>query len=196
MKRAIDNFRRSIQKVRDLDGLYSTLSIQTTKGVDLSDLLRAEIVLAASALDYFVHEITVLGMLDCYNGHREVTESFAKFPIPLGMVKNLSTESIESEIRLKHSYKSFQTPDKIADAIRLFNSTPVWEHVANELGIDQKEIKDKLKLIIDRRNKIVHEADIKPSYLLEYWEIQQSDAQESVDLIEKIAGSIFTLIES
>jgi hypothetical protein len=66
-------------------------------------------------------------------------------------------------VREKHSWLSFQHPDRIADAIRLVSSVKLWEEVGNELGISAKDAKLRLELIVDRRNKIAHEADMDPT---------------------------------
>ena len=63
MKPAFDQFRTNIVRVRNLGSIVDALASQTTGVLDLSDVLRAEIVLAVSALDQFVHEIVRLGML-------------------------------------------------------------------------------------------------------------------------------------
>ncbi|MEY3827430.1 MAG: hypothetical protein RLZZ148_2249, partial [Cyanobacteriota bacterium] len=57
MQSALDQFYISIQRVRDLIALYHSLTAQTTSAVDLSDILRSALVLAVSALDYYIHEV-------------------------------------------------------------------------------------------------------------------------------------------
>lgn len=52
-----DQFRANAQRVKDLSGLYTTLGTITTQALDLSDILRAEIVLIVSAFDYYVHDV-------------------------------------------------------------------------------------------------------------------------------------------
>ena len=57
MQSALDQFYISIQRVRDLIALHHSLTAQTTSAVDLSDILRSALVLAVSALDYYIHEV-------------------------------------------------------------------------------------------------------------------------------------------
>jgi hypothetical protein len=60
--------------------------------LDLSDILRAALVLTVSALDYYVHEVVTLGMLEIHRGERlEPTPSanssqsaFSRFQVSLG----------------------------------------------------------------------------------------------------------------
>ncbi len=62
MHQAIDQFRSNIERVKALGTLHDALKKQITVVVDLSDLLRAELVLAVSALDQFVHEVGNRGL--------------------------------------------------------------------------------------------------------------------------------------
>src|SRR6516164_2482960 len=123
MQAAIEAFTASMRRARSLHGLHDIFSKQVTEVIDLSDILRAVIVLAVSALDHYVHELARLGMLECVAGTRKCTDAFNRFPLPIsiaGALSNPSTaqQSIEAEIRSKHSFVSFQHPDRIAEAIR------------------------------------------------------------------------------
>ena len=183
-------------RVRQLHALHHSFSKQVTAIVDLSDLLRAEIVLAVSALDYFIHELTRLGMLECFDGTRPVTDAFNRFSLPIGGAEQLASAAtakvfVEGEIRSRHSFLAFQHPDKIADAIRLFSGVKLWEEVAKELGTKADDLKTSLKLIVDRRNKIAHEADIDPSYPDQRWPVDQPMVENILKSIEDIARAIF-----
>ena len=97
---------------------------QTTQALDFSDVLRAEFVLAVSALDYFIHEIVRLGMLDAYRGNRPRTPAFQRFQVSMSSVEVAISDShnetwLEQEIISRHSYQSFQNYQNIADAIRV-----------------------------------------------------------------------------
>jgi hypothetical protein len=195
MQKAIDSFEANMLRVRSLHALYVIFARQVTAAVDLSDFLRAEIVLAVSALDHFIHELTRLGMLECWAGSRRNTDAFNRFPLPIAVAKGLyqstSQQVFEDEIRLKHSFLSFQFPDRIADAVRLFSDVKLWEEVGNELGKEAKTVKSSLVLIIDRRNKIAHEADIDPSYPGQRWPIDSAMVERTCDELEAIARAIF-----
>src|SRR5712692_3792178 len=84
MQRANDVFRANLDRVRAIHGLFLTLSRQVTPALDLTDLLRAEFVLIVSAFDHFVHELTLAGMLETWDGRRAATSAYQRFPIPLG----------------------------------------------------------------------------------------------------------------
>jgi hypothetical protein len=191
MQTAIDAFEESIRRAHDLHALHLSLTQRLTSVVDLSDMLRAEIVLAVSAFDFFIHELTRLGMLECHGAVRRRTEAFNRFQVPMETALGLSNQVLDAEIRTKHSYLSFQQPDKVADAVRLFSGVELWNAVATELGVSAKSIKADLSLVIDRRNKIAHEADIDPSYPGQRWPIDRAQVEYACTLLENIARAIF-----
>lgn len=194
MQTAIDSFASCMQRARSLHGLHAVLSGQITAAVDLSDILRAEIVLAVSAFDFFVHDLTRVGMLECHNGLRPKTDAYNRFQLPMHVATSLSLSALESEIRTRHSYLSFQQPDKVAEAVRLFSDIELWNEVAAECGMAPKVIKQAFSLIIDRRNKIAHEADLDPSYPNQRWPIDRAQVEYIFDLLEKVAQAIFNKI--
>lgn len=249
MQSAIDQFRISIERVRDLISLHNSIKSQATAALDLSDILRAALVLVVSALDYYIHEVVTLGMLEIYRGtrsepsvNRNATQSaFSRFQVSLGnasedrkvaidigswilteiqqnygddflqqsheishlipiisntILNRLNNNSwLEAEIRGSLSYKSFQDPDKIADAIRLISDKKLWDEVANKMGRTTKDIKQQLNFIVDRRNKIAHEADIDPSFGLgNRWPIDELMVNDAVDFIEQVVESIHQIL--
>src|SRR5262249_15833163 len=127
MKTALDIFRANLARVRALHALHLNFSGLVAPIIDLSDLLRAEIVLVVSALDHFVHELARVGMMEIWRGARSATPAYLRFSISLNIATRLTGQSgveghLETEIRTRHGYLSFQQPDDIADAIRLFSS--------------------------------------------------------------------------
>jgi hypothetical protein len=196
MQTALDAFEANLLRARSLHALHQAFSKQVTPAIDLSDLLRATVVLGVSCFDHYVHELTRLGMLECWAGVRKKTDAFNRFPLPISIAGGLANPStakqvIESEIRSKHSYLSFLHPDKVANAVRLFSDVKLWDEVSKELETTSKEAKTSLDLIIDRRNKIAHEADIDPSYPGQRWPIDGALVVGTFDKLEAIARAIF-----
>lgn len=196
MQAALDSFEANMSRVRALLGLYESFSKQVTAAVDLTDLLRAVIVLGVSALDHYIHELARLGMLECWTGTRSTTDAFSRFPLPISTASALSNSAtaiqiLDTEIRSKHGFVSFQHPDKIAEAVRLFSEVKLWDEVGKELGQSAKDVKNALILIVDRRNKIAHEADVDPSYPGQRWPIDSALVSQTLDTLERVARGIF-----
>ena len=58
------------------------------------------------------------------------------------------------------------------------------------MGRPAIDIKNELTLIIDRRNKIAHEADIDPSFPGERWPIAAADVEVVIDFILDVCEAI------
>jgi len=249
MQSALDQFRISIGRVRDLIALHNSVKAQATGALDVSDILRAALVLSVSALDYYIHEVVTLGMLEIHRGNRSeptpsanTTQSaFSRFQVSLGgarqdrltainiaswleadiqqnqgyeflqqsqtvsallptisssiLAKLNSTSWLESEIRERLGYQSFQQADKIADAIRYISDKKLWDEVAIKMRKPAKEMKQQLNSIVDRRNKIAHEADIDPTFNIgNRWNIDETLVGNAVDFIEELVESIHQVL--
>jgi len=201
MLRAIQQFRANIERVQALGGLHGALEQLTTPAVDSTDLLRAQFVMVVSALDHYIHEITRIGMIEVYNGKRPPTNAFLRFQVSMdaamkGFAGPSGTSWLDAEIRERHGFQAFQHPDKIADAVRLFSSCELWPSVSTQMGISVTDVKDQLRLIVERRNKIAHEADLAPSYTgaIVHWPIAPSDSTNAVTFIQDLCEAIHTVI--
>lgn len=206
MQAAIEQFRENLSYVKNLATIHQAFAAgNTTPTSDLSDILRAEMVLTVSALDKFIHDLVRMGMLEILSGHRPPTPAYLRFQFSMEVViftRSNPTEEelldyVGEEIRNRQEWQSFQYPDKIADAIRLISQIDLWKEVANQLGITEaKTVKERLKLFVDRRNKIAHEADNIPTPTLPggRWPIDPALAHEAVEFIEQLAEAIYTLV--
>jgi len=198
MHRAIKQFHQNIVRVRGLGGLFEALDTLTTPAVDATDVLRAQIVMAVSALDHYVHELTLLGMLEVYSGVRPATSSYLRFEAPVATAVPGVTAGgsawFEAGIREKHGFLSFQQPDKVSAAIRLFSPCELWPTVSAAMGVSTDTVKKRLRLVVDRRNKIAHEADLDPSYPGVRWPISLSDVSGVVDFIETICQHVHAAV--
>ena len=101
---------------------------------------------------------------------------------------------LDSEIRRRHSYQSFQHPDKIADAIRLITDVHIWDSVSIEMNMTAKDVKDRLSLIVDRRNKIAHEADQDPSTPGAQWPIDLPLVEDALVFMEGLAAALLSAV--
>ena len=152
MQTAIDQFRLDLERVRNLGSLHSILSTQTTAALDLTDLLRSELVMVVSALDLYIHEVVRLGMLECFRGQRARTDAFHRFQVTLGgTIQAISTPGsdvwLDEQIRDRFGHRSFQQPEDIADAIRHISSVELWNSVASQMQSNSKDVRDRLRLV-------------------------------------------------
>lgn len=202
MLNALAQFNNSIVLIKDNDALYEYLKEAQKLPNDLSDILRAELVYAVSALDKLIHEIVRIGMVQIFLGKRPKTAKFENFSISLKTytaMQNISIEPpeyfFEQEIVIKHKYLSFQEPEKIADALSLiWDEKQKWQKISLSLNIPDDEVKKRLKIIVNRRNQIVHEADIDIQTNIRSG-IDRIDVINDVDFIDELGNSIFNHIQ-
>jgi hypothetical protein len=139
MQQAIQQFRDNLLRAEELGNLARAVQQITTDAIDISDMWRAQIVLGVSALDHFVHELARLGMIEIAKGNRPKTDAYSKFAIPIDSAEQgLAGQShdiwLGGAVRQRHSWLSFQQPDKIADAVRLFSPVGCGKRLANSLA--------------------------------------------------------------
>ncbi len=166
MNNAMTVFNSLIAQCSTTLGIYEYLESNTIP-IDASDLLRWQYVLAVSALDKYIHDIVRIGMVEEFKGNRVVTDSFKGIKLELSnalLIMNSSTPEIDfsNEILKQHSYKAFQDPDKISEALSLiWDEKHKWAVISKNMtsSISEKDLKTQLRNIVIRRNQIVHEGD-------------------------------------
>lgn len=199
MQEAIDQFRANMSRVRDLGRIADALDSQPAQALDSSDILRAEFVLAVSALDQFAHEVARLGMLEAYRGEREKTPRFLRFQISVeaalrGISENPSDKWLNDEIKIRNGFRAFQRPDRIAEAMRLVSDVQIWNEVAGSMGMSPQEVRSRLDIIVVRRNGIAHEADVNPTPYGGLLPIDRQITADAVDFIERVGEGIYAAI--
>jgi hypothetical protein len=158
-----------------------------------------------SALDLYIHELVAQNLLLIFSGARPAAPGFTKLRISgdaLLRIQGANTATdrntaFDLEVRTRLSRVTFQYPDDIADGVRLISPCKLWNDVAIKLGAtaataasNAKLIKTRLSLIVDRRNKIVHEGDLQPGVPRIPWPINQSDVADVSNFIDSIVSAI------
>ena len=100
----------------------------------------------------------------------------------------------DAEIRHRHGFLTFQMPDKVADAIRLISDVKLWAAVAPSFGTTDVAAKTQLKLIVERRNKIAHEADQDPTTPGQRWPIDELLVANAVDFLKRTVAAIHAVL--
>lgn len=166
----IRSFRDSIADAIKLRSLYTHCVDELNLPGDYSDLLRMDIVYCMSALDKLIHDIVNSGMVDIYCGRKAVTQKYLNEPVAISNHISLKTANIpppeivfDGIIRLKLKHRSFLDPEKLADALGLvWNEQNKWDRIATAMQSNKRAVTTELRNIFQRRNAIVHEADIDP----------------------------------
>jgi hypothetical protein len=223
MQTAHNQFLSNIRYIKELDTLYVHLKDTLHLPNDLSDLLRAEIVYAVSALDKLVHELIRIGMLQTFEGSRVRTKSFDNFTLsaktldkirettiqriqkanelqinvnslPFSSMEELPSYWFEQQVVLTHKSEAYQDPEKITRGLSLiWQEEHKWQKIASRMNMPEKDIKTTLINIVTRRHQIVHEADIDFQTHMKT-SIAHQDASYMVDFIERLGIAIYEAI--
>lgn len=209
MYNSYKNFEKNIKDAQKLTSVYNYLTETITVPICFDDLLRAQLVNSLSALDKLIHDLIKIGIIDIFNGLRPPTPKYLAEPLKLEIYHELSNSNsgmdaidllarasiFEKAITEKLKFVSYQDPSKISDGLGYITSEKFkWKVISQHLSMDENTVKTQLKLIVSRRNSIVHEADINPQNL-DKISIIQSDCEESMDFILKCGEAIYLLVK-
>jgi hypothetical protein len=193
----ISLFRQNISYARDLIATAAALRATVTAAINTDDLLRSALVQGVSAFDHFVHEEVRARMIETQLGNHQRSKGYDRFRVSLSSVnsalRNGGASWLVEEIREQHGYLSFQQPDKVADAFRYVTDASLWVDVAAHMGKKPEDVKRQLKLIVDRRNKIAHEADTDPTPPRSRYPISDTAVRDSLDFLEQVVDAMFAV---
>ncbi len=189
--------------------LHGYVIAQATGALQPDELLRAEWAARISALDLYVHELVTTHLIGIFAGARAVCPGFSRFQVSGDAVMRIQAAStpaeraaaFELEVRTRLSRITFQAPDDIADGIRMVSTCSLWNEVALRLGATAAsvttvagDLRRKLSVIVDRRNKIVHEGDLQPTVPRTPWPISRSDLTDVATFIGSIVSAIDAIV--
>ncbi|SHK87581.1 hypothetical protein SAMN05720469_12150 [Fibrobacter intestinalis] len=203
MKTAWNEFKNNIEDVKKIGAVYTQLvDIAPLMKEDLADLLRTQLVNAISAFDRLLHEYVRIGLLRQLSGLaplKKITKNFMIDSDSFLSLMNLGTSPqdlvtkqriIESRINYVLKFMTFQDPKKISEALSyIWDEEHKWQTLATELGKRQEDVISQLKLYVDRRNMIVHEADYDMA-IPGRRPISSSIAQDCISFIYSLARQI------
>ncbi|OZI46590.1 hypothetical protein CAL25_17970 [Bordetella genomosp. 5] len=179
--------------------------IAQTAATDVDDLLRAEWAARVAALDLYIHELVAERMVAIFAGQLAEPKAFSKLSLPVSVCERIrsatsapdAVAAFDLEIRRQLTLVTFQFPDQIADGIRMTSDVELWKAIAQNQGATTratdskaKAIRANLKLIVERRNKIVHEGDLAPSFPRAPWPIGQVELANAAAFLLALVTSI------
>ncbi|MCG3877900.1 HEPN domain-containing protein [Psychrobacter sp. Ps6] len=206
MYNSYKNFLKNIEDVKSLTTVYSYLTNNVTVPLCFDDLLRAQIVNSLSAFDKLIHDLVRIGIVEIFKGSRIATPKYLSEPLKMDIyhkISNINSTTIEAEFEKlsifeqsiydKLKFISYQDPSKISDGLSyIVSDNSKWFKISEHMSMKESEIKTQLKLIVSRRNSIVHESDINPQDLNKL-QILQIDCENCIDFISKLGEAIYSL---
>jgi hypothetical protein len=194
-------FKNTLRETRSLTTLYDYLVSSIAAPVNFDDILRLQVVYAVSAFDKLMHDLIRIGVVSIYAGTRTITPRYKSDAISMETHLALINATIppkevlfEIEVSKKLKVLSFQDPDKIASGLSLiWNEPHKWEKIAANMAAPADAVRTRLKLIVGRRNSIVHESDMDPVSQTKT-PISRDEAAQLIEFIERCGSSIAVLV--
>lgn len=146
----------------------ATLTQEDFASGQMSDLLRASLVMTVSALDAYFHAKIIAHVVKCARRGKKMPRALRKSHISIP--EFVASEKykrrmtiIRNSLHRQLGYQSFQQPSKISKGLALVGVVDFWEKVAKRLKLSSGELQEQLEVIVDRRNQIAHEGDLSQS---------------------------------
>lgn len=202
MIRAKNLYEQNIMYVREYGKLYDILASRLpVLSKQAESLLRAQWVMAVSALDTFIHDILRIGLVEMFSGVRPVSHSAQQYMMSFNAFKAILDASTEeekkelwdNEIRRINSKDTYQSPQSIEYAMSILGIGNLWSNISTSMGLNAVDIKTKLALIIRRRNQIAHESDIN-SVTSTQIPINKSDVDDVTGFMDSLVHAIYGLL--
>lgn len=195
-------FQANIQQANELGFLYDHLSETLALPQNFDDLLRSQIVNTVSAFDKLMHDLIRIGMVKIFENQRVPTNRYLNEAVSIKHLPALAgggatppAISFEEIVREKLSVMSFQDPKKVGEGLSfIWSEEQKWYQIAQGLAMTDKDAKLKLRLIVTRRNAIVHEADLDP-VTNQKQGITRMEATDISNFILALGNRIFELVK-
>ena len=88
------------------------------------------------------------------------------------------------------SKDSYQSPKSVEFALSMVNMKKIWSKIGKKMEMSTEDVKTNLGLIILRRNKIAHEADIENLVSMKKTEIERTDVEEVITFLNNVVLAI------
>lgn len=201
MHNSLSLFNSNMVQAKDISALYDFLDGTVVVPHSFDDLLRSQLVYAVSAFDKLIHDLVRIGMVQIFTGNRPTTAKYLSEPVSMQAHIDIVQATMppkehifEQALFRKFKIVSFQDPVKIGDGLSyIWNEPQKWQKIGAALGMSDAVVKTQLKLIADRRNAIVHEADIDPVTNIKI-PIAKNDSESSLIFLQSCGNAIANLV--
>jgi hypothetical protein len=206
---AFKKLRDNLEYARDMVRGGRYLQGLDVRAFEVADLYRAAWVQAVSALDHWVHrELYSRALGYALDASVPRPAKFLKVHVPMSLFEDVhhgSTamqEAFGAELEKQFGYQSFQTPEKIKQALAVVTDARLWPKVAQRVSsgnqfaetISPEQVQTRLKEIVKRRNRIAHEADRDPAHRGGRNAISATEAAETIDWIQGLAAAMLSVL--
>lgn len=197
--RRITEFKTHIARARDLIGLGQALQSMTFGQVDGTELYRSALVQAVAALDTYVHGVILDRSVDIILGRTPGTGVSTKLGIGFSGIQDIVTASnpvvqeivTRRQVAQRLSLETFQRPDAIGTIFSVVGVPKLW---STAFPAGAKLPTQTLSLVVQRRNRIVHQCDADPLLPGNITPLSDVDAVDAVNAVEVAVLAIDSIL--
>ena len=162
---------------------------------------------AISAFDRFMHDFVTDRFMFLLVSNAPVPDRARNIKIGFNVLCSLNDNAsvnayneVERALREHLSWQSFQHPDKVSSVLSALFNGEIWSKLSSRMVMSERDAKNTLELIVDRRDKIAHEADIRNESIasgsgIEKYPIDVATVSDALSFIENLVDSINALAE-
>jgi restriction system protein len=205
------NLQRNLNYARSLATAGQHLAQLQVGSFEVPDVFRAAWVQSVAGLDHWVRQevrTRMLWLAGQSGGLRP--DGFSTFPMTLGQLESVRqgkmslVDALDQQLRETRSHLTYQHPDKIKEAFALVSDVKgLWDKVAKVLSeqagdgvtVTAADVRQQLREIVHRRNKIAHEYDEDPANPPSKRPIDAATATQTIDWIEQVAAAILVVLD-
>lgn len=169
-KKAQDLINSFNNIVDDIESKFKLITELENKNLTeiKNNILRSQIVFLMSGLDYYMHELIKYGIVSIFKGDRKKTRNYNNFSIALSSVEKAIKNKecldwLEEGISYSNKINTFMAWNKIKQALLLISDNKNFlSNVAKSMNTTEKNLKNNINNIYERRNQITHQSDRDP----------------------------------
>jgi hypothetical protein len=186
-------FEKNVERIRSMSSIIH--GVNFTPVVDVSDIYRFQWVMVIAALDNFVRQLTLHGIMETYDGKRTSKQEFI-MQVETKTCREFSQGTLDDGrtsfmryVLSRLEQMPFQDSKQIKKAMSYCGIEDIWQRINNNTKSDKQ-----LDVISKRRHQITHQFDMIENYgLQEMQKISHEDVIQVIDYIYNIALEINNL---
>lgn len=208
---------RQADGIDRVDGTRAILILREGSGVTagqfreeyLDELLRAAHAGIVASLDRYCHEVVISRVVSRlskspHKAGRELRQ--LRIPIhaarkailhartPKSRPMNIVREALQEVL---HKDETFQRPDDIVRGMKMIGIDDLWRSCARQMAGSADDITKRLRKIVDRRNRIVHEGGMlrhKRGGRISYYPIHASEVEADIKWVGDLVNAMEALV--
>lgn len=195
------HFTESIAEIRNQFNM--AIALKDSNPDAFQSILRSQIVFLSSAFDFYMHELTIYGIVNIFNGYWSNTDKYNNINVPMKVFeKSLKNpeqiDSFKNFINNLYNQQSLTSEEAFKNQCNIIgiSQCKIADEAFYEIGSNIKTIdslKNAIKDLYKRRNLIAHQFD--RSFLSgNKFEINQDIVETYINNIERIVKAIIKIV--